>query len=247
VLIFPQAWAGFNNYVYRVELAPVQGLRTGLINDQQPTQQKKPGTTVLPSTTNVVVARISNVEAILNEEVRVENEVAAMCLLRNALAGLGRKLVPDVFAWGRPTSKNPGWILQEFKEGVQLDKIFDDMDLETQQRIQKQITEMFKLIQDYELPASVVGYGGLAFSESGEVVTGPTSIPCGGPFDALEDMYAQMLRWQIADSKTSPPLRGWDGKLQDRLDRFLAEGIVPLVRDNSEARRTLVHGDLGKT
>ncbi|KAI1176681.1 hypothetical protein F4777DRAFT_247034 [Nemania sp. FL0916] len=230
-----------NNFVYRVELVPVEGIQIES-NDGQPTRQ--PGTTVLPSSTNEVVVRISNVEAILNEDVRVENEVAAMCLMRNAFASLDKKLVPDVFAWGRSNSKNPGWIIQEFKHGVQLDNIFDQMDSRAQQSIQKQIAEVFKLIQDYPLPAAAVGYGGLRFAESGEIVTGATSIPCGGPFDTLEDMYAQMMRWQLADSKTSPILKGWDDQLQDRLNRFLAEGIVPLVRGNSVARQTLVHGDL---
>ncbi|KAI0433296.1 hypothetical protein F5Y09DRAFT_299095 [Xylaria sp. FL1042] len=231
-----------NNFVYRVQLLPIEGTRPEFNNEPPPQQQ--PGTTVLPSSMNEVVARISNIEAILNEDVRVENEVAAMCLMRNALGSLDTMLVPDVFAWGRSTSETPGWIIQEFKDGVQLDKAFDNMDLGTQQKIQKQIAEMFKLIQDYPLPASIVGYGGLAFAKSGDIITGPTSIPCGGPFNTLEDMYAQMMRWQLDDSKISPILNGWDDQLQKRLDHFLAKGIVPLVRDNSVARQTFIHGDL---
>ncbi|KAI0109231.1 hypothetical protein GGR51DRAFT_570048 [Nemania sp. FL0031] len=192
-----------NNFVYRVQLLPIEGTRPEFNNEPPPQQQ--PGTTVLPSSMNEVVARISNIEAILNEDVRVENEVAAMCLMRNALGSLDTMLVPDVFAWGRSTSETPGWIIQEFKDGVQLDKAFDNMDLGTQQKIQKQIAEMFKLIQDYPLPASIV--------------------------------------W-LDDSKTSPILNGWDDQLQKRLDHFLAEAIVPLVRNNSVARQTFIHGDL---
>ncbi|KAJ3569293.1 hypothetical protein NPX13_g6131 [Xylaria arbuscula] len=231
-----------NNFVYRVQLAPIEGAPPKSINEL-PLQQQ-PGTTVLPSSTNEAVARISNIEAILNEGVRVENEVAAMCLMRNALGSLDTMLVPDVFAWGRPTSETPGWIIQEFKAGVQLDKAFGKMDPETQQNIQKQIARIFKLIQDCPLPESIVGYGGLAFAKSGEIITGPTSIPCGGPFRTLEDMYAQMIQYQLEDSKTSPVLNGWDDELQKRLNHFLAEGIVPLVRDNSVTRQTFVHGDL---
>jgi hypothetical protein len=80
-----------NNFVYRVELAPVGGTRAES-NDERPTQQQL-GTAILPSSMNEVVVRISNVEALLNEDVRVENEVAAMCLMRNAFASLSLVLI----------------------------------------------------------------------------------------------------------------------------------------------------------
>ncbi|KAI1811753.1 hypothetical protein GGS20DRAFT_592564 [Poronia punctata] len=146
-----------NNFVYRVQLVPVpiEGTPAKLIDKLLPPQQQQAGTTALPSSANEVVARVSNVEAILNEDVRVENEVAAMCLVRNALGSLDMMLVPDVFAWGRPTSETPGWIIQEFKAGIQLDKAFGNMDPETRQNMQKQIARVFKLIQDCPLPASI--------------------------------------------------------------------------------------------
>lgn len=149
----------------------------------------------------------------MSEDVRVENEVATMSLMRTALDPLDEKLVPEVFAWGRPLGKNPGWMLQEFKEeGVQLDKALPDMDLTSQKSVYRQIAQLFKLIQDYSIPNSVKGYGGLKFDETGEnVVSGPTSIPCGGPFVSLEDMYVQMMRRQLDDSETSSLLQGWRG------------------------------------
>ncbi|KAI1426826.1 hypothetical protein F5Y12DRAFT_739836 [Xylaria sp. FL1777] len=242
--VFHRLGRDSNNFVYRVELRPIVD-EHGQPGSIDPRKQC-PGATTLPSSTNNVVARISHPEAVLNEEVRVENEVAAMCLMRTALAGYSERLVPEVFAWGRSSSESPGWILQEYKEGVPLDKAFLDMDRGSQEGIHRQIAQVFKLIQDYELPASAIGYGGLAFDDSGEnIVIGPTTIPCGGPFATLDDMYVQMMRRQLDESDSSSLLQGWrgDGRLRDRLDRFLAEGIAPLVRRNSVARPTLIHGD----
>lgn len=183
----------------------------------------------------------------MNEDVRVENEVATMSLMQTALEPLDVKLVPEVFAWGRPSRENPGWMLQEFKEGVQLDKALPGIDLTSQKNVYRQIARLFKLVQDYSLPDSVKGYGGLKFDETGEnVVSGPTSIPCGGPFVSLGDMYVQMMQRQLDESESSSLLQGWRGDchLRERLDRFLAMGIAPLVRSNSISRPTLVHGDL---
>lgn len=83
---------------------------------------------------------------------------------------------------------------------------------------------------------------------TGDIITGPTTIPCGGPFAYLAEMYSQMLRRQLDESDTSPLLQGWraDG-LRDRLERFASDGIVGLVKANSLSRRTLVHGDFSES
>jgi hypothetical protein len=61
--------------------------------------------------------RISNPQALVNEEVRVQNEVAAMWLTRQALSGYELRLVPEAYGWC-PSSDDRGWILEEYKEGV---------------------------------------------------------------------------------------------------------------------------------
>jgi hypothetical protein len=182
----------------------------------------------------------------LNEDVRVQSEVAAMCLMRQALSSYKDRLIPDTYAWC--SSKNGyGWILQEYMEGIQLDKTFKDLDRINKQDILYQIADVVKLIQNYSVPETVQGYGGLSFNESGEIVTGPTTIPCGGPFTEYHDMYVQMLRRQLDESDTSKRIAGWQrNNLRGRLDQFLADGIKNRVMENSVARQTLVHGDLSK-
>lgn len=88
-------------------------------------------------------------------------------------------------------------------------KEFDGLDRDHKQDILHQIANVFKSIQGYPLPDSVKGYRGLAFNESGEIVTGPTEIPCGGPFSEFHEMYIQMLRRQLIESDTSELIAGW--------------------------------------
>ncbi|KAI5859398.1 hypothetical protein GGS23DRAFT_600519 [Durotheca rogersii] len=230
-----------NNFVYYVKLSSE---RIDSVSELLPLPTRSPGTIALPADVTEVVVRISNPEAMVNEEVRVQNEVAAMSLARQALAGYDQSLVPLVYAWS-PSSGGRGWLVQEYKRGLQLDKAFGELDREKQQDLIGQIAQVYKRIQSYPLPDSVQGYGGLGFSPTtGDIITGPTTIPCGGPFACLDEMYSQMLRRQLDESDTSTLLQGWraDG-LRDRLERFASDGIMGLVRANSLSCRTLIHGD----
>jgi hypothetical protein len=167
-----------------------------------------------------------------------------MSLMREALVGYDEDLIPQVYAWNPSSEGGRGWILQEFKQGVQLDQAFGDLNQDHQRDLVRQIARVFKIIQDYRLPSSARGFGGLTFDSSGNIVTGPTTIPCGGPFHEFHHMYVQMLRRQLDESDTSERLQGWRRNgLRDRLDRLAAEGIAQLVKNNSFPRPTLVHGD----
>lgn len=182
----------------------------------------------------------------LNEDARVENEVAAMCLMREALSTYQDRLIPNTYGWC-PSNDGYGWILQEYMGGIQLDKEFRRLDKDHKQDILHQIADVFKLIQRYPVPESVKGYGGLAFNESGEIVTGPTTIPCGGPFSEFHEMYTQMLRRQLIESDTSERITGWrQNGLRGRLERFAANGIAERVVENPVPRQTLIHGDYSK-
>lgn len=140
--------------------------------------------------------RISNPAANLNEEVRIENEVAAIVLMRNALSEYGSMIVPDVYGWSSGRDA-PGFIIEEKMTGGPL----LDMTLlpaDAQKEVLLQAAKIFKLIQDYRTLPSMNGYGGLNFNEEGNVVMGPTSIHCGGPFLDYADMYRGLFgnRWK---------------------------------------------------
>ncbi|KAG9228693.1 kinase-like domain-containing protein [Amylocarpus encephaloides] len=227
-----------NNFVHLIELAESVDQPATLL----PTVLK-PGTSSSLAGATKVVIRISNPQAMLNEDARVQNEVAAMCLARQALATYEDRLIPNTYAW-RPSVEGYGWILQEYMTGVQLDKEIPGLDRDLKQGILYQIADVFKLIQSYSLPESVKGYGGLTFNAFGEIVTGPTTIPCGGPFSEFYEMYVQMLHRQLIESDTSERIVGWRrNNLRDRLERFVTSGIAKRVVENSVARQTLVHGD----
>lgn len=133
-------------------------------------------------------------------------------------------------------------------EGSQLDKDFAGLDTARQQDFICQIADVFKLVQSYQLPASVKGFGRLGFDHSGNIVTGPTTIPCGGPFNEFHEMYTQMLRRQLLETDSSERIGGWRRNgIRDRLDRFAVEGIAQQVKTNSIPRPTLVHGDFSET
>lgn len=119
--------------------------------------------------------RISNPQALVDENIRVQNEVAAMSLMRQALSSCKDRLISDTSAWS-PSSEGREWILQEYMRGTQLDKDFGDLDSDCQRDIVHQIADVFKLIQEYRLPDSVIGYGGLCFNDSGDIVPGPKTI-----------------------------------------------------------------------
>lgn len=180
-----------NNPFYKLKLLVLESLPVSCS-----THSRHSGTVTLPADAADAVTRISNPQALVNKNVRVQNEVVALSLMRDAFAAEWEDLVPPLYVWS-PSSEGRGWILQEYKQGVQLDHVFGDLKQNTQRNIVRQIVSVYKLIQNYELPASVQGCGGLSFDEAGHVVTGPTAIPCGGPFNTLPNIYSQMLRTQM--------------------------------------------------
>jgi hypothetical protein len=210
---------------------------------------KKPGTVALPGGTKTLVVRLSNAEANLNEAVRVENEVSAMVLMRSALRGFGRKMIiPDVYDWQGASGGQQGYIVEQFMEGDQFRDDFGEMKRDDQERLLSQMADIFKAIQGFELPESIHGYGGLGFDEAGQVVTGPTAIPCGGPFASLTDMYSQFMRLQIEMSERSFLLDGWKGTdLRERLERFHCKGLPTLMDKLADQRPTLIHADFGNS
>ena len=154
--------------------------------------QPRSGVEPLPSNTTQAVVRFTNPDANLNDAVLVENQVAAITLAREALNSLDIPIVPQVYGWSS-AANGVGWVLMEFMPGASLEAAeFQKLDEDAKRDIITQIAQLVKLIQKYQLPASIKGYGGLRFSEDGSIVVGPTPIhgavtPC----ETYHELYSQ--------------------------------------------------------
>ena len=74
------------------------------------TIRRQPGTHDVPHGLSVFVIRLANPVSGCNDTVRVENEVAALSLARDALGSELSHLVHRVFGWGSAKDRQ-GWIL----------------------------------------------------------------------------------------------------------------------------------------
>lgn len=88
--------------------------------------------------------RIHNPDAMLDEGVRVENEVAAITLMHRALADIPQSIVPKVFAWETPGSAGSGWIAEEFMEGEKLSQHFPDLSADKKAQILDRVAELLE-------------------------------------------------------------------------------------------------------
>lgn len=131
-------------------------------------------TTNIPKNADKVVVRFTTPDANLNDEVVVQSEVASMALARNALQSL--PIIPSVYDWS-PAVSGRGWILMEFMPGVPLSEdLFGKLDKDAQKSIVEQLAHILGLFQNYTVPDSIRGYGGLCFAKDGSIITGPTPI-----------------------------------------------------------------------
>ena len=53
---------------------------------------------------------------------------------------------------------------------------FQSLGDKTKKDMLEQVARVFKLLQQYQLPASVKGYGGLGFADDGSIAVGPTPV-----------------------------------------------------------------------
>jgi hypothetical protein len=159
--------------VYVVSLRP----STGENADGSSKPALQPATEPLPLSATKVVVRFPDPRANLNDAVRVENEVAAMVLAHDALKPLGRSIVPAVYGWSSAAAGGTGWVLMECMPGTRLDLAgFKKLGRDAKKAVLGEIARVLRLLQQYKLPASVEGYGGLGFAEDGTIAVGPTAI-----------------------------------------------------------------------
>lgn len=227
-----------NNYAHLISLTEASA------SIEHVTSLLKPGTKPLPQSAQKIVVRISNPDAMLNNAVRVENEVAAMTLMRDALQ-FPVRIVPEVYAWNT-AAEGPGWIVQEYMRGESLGDRFSKLSDIQLEHVLDQVAQIFKAIQNYT--PDVTGFGGLNFNKEGKVVTGELTIWFDGPFTTYLDMYLGIFRKQLELSQTTALVDGWRGTdLGERLKSLdQTGGFARLLSETSNVRPTLVHGDFSK-
>ncbi|OAA61232.1 Aminoglycoside phosphotransferase [Niveomyces insectorum RCEF 264] len=253
--ITPCAGSSNNSTVYILVLGPARDdtAATGVQNTP-----RRPGTEPLPGDATKAVIRLTNPGSNLNDAVTVQSQVAVAVLLRAALKPTRPdepSLVPRVYGWqpaadGGGQQQPLGWIVEECMPGVQLDDTaFDALPDAAKNGIVDQVAGLFGRIQQYQLPASIVGYGGLDFAATdGRIVTGPTPIYGATKACATyHELYTEYLQTQLAFMDKVDIVQGWrdDPTLRTRIDDFVAHGFQSVLARAAEPhpRQTLVHGD----
>lgn len=199
--------------------------------------------------------RLGSLEADgLNNENRIQNEVASSMLARQALvaAGLGR-LVPDIYAWAPPTSlesteeKHFGWIISEYKNGSDLDKCFPTLSNEKQTEAVAEMAAILWALQNATLPLSVTQVGGITFDETGTMVSGKSSLTEDGPWPNFADIWISKLRKRLV-AVTDDAIRAApaDNQIFQRIEAFISNGGIQKLLSGLGATRCLVHGDFSK-
>lgn len=214
--------------------------------------QTSPGTDPIPSRCSKAVFRIGNPKAMFNHAVKVENTVATMQLVRQALADRKLFIVPKVYAWSKTDGPSGnGWILEEFMSGANIEPEFhSSLSADQQRLVLRQVAEVLKAVQDFELPAAAASFGGLAFDQNndGSVVSGPFVIePYTNSYSDMKTYYREMLQAQLTEADKTVA-NGWrENGLRERLDAFAQEGLDRLLSETLtvDTRPNLIIGDMG--
>lgn len=220
----------------------------------------KPFTCPIPKGTSRLVVRIPKVDKNKEDAIRVRKEVACLALARNAVAHIDPFFFPRIFSWddtavsrlGSSSSASPSYILEESKTGEAL--TWDDVQAlshESLGHVCQQLARVTKASQDYELPASITGYGSITFNDAGELSSTKNIFRTGGPYFTYRQYLKTVILRHLAGSEDIGILGGWRHvpeapDLRKRIDAFVSDGLDALVAKIPEHRPTLVHGDLSK-
>ncbi|CZT12545.1 uncharacterized protein RCO7_11554 [Rhynchosporium graminicola] len=233
----------YNNFVYHISL-PDPPPETSVSFSK--THMTSPGCVPIPSGTISFILRLSNLDAEgLYQATRVDNEVGILNLASTALAHTKPGIVPRVFGWEANTgSEKIGWILQECMSGEPLSE-FSEWSLAQKIEILGQVAEILKSLQDFRIPQSVEGWGGVMFDDSGVLVGAPMTVVGAGPWNSLAESFEGRFKEALNMADSNAQLRGWRSNgVRERIDRFVEYGLAPLIAQfESKNDRCIVHGD----
>lgn len=208
---------------------------------------------------SALVVKVSNPAAHdVDNSNRVANDIAAQHIARQALARAGMDpLVPDVFAWAPATAAAAtgtggedgfGWIMSEFRGGVDLDSVFPSLAPGDKESVLGQVAAVLGAIQSAGLPEGVTKFGGgLDFDCDGRIVSGaPPCVQDVKPAGSYAEWRTGKLHSQLRRAAESPVIRGWTGNgVSERIEAFLAGGDPDKVLAGVDVhRKCLIHGDL---
>ncbi|KAL8839661.1 MAG: hypothetical protein Q9170_001667 [Blastenia crenularia] len=124
---------------------------------------------------------------------------------------------------------------------------FDQMSDEDKGFILRQMAAVLTILQQYQIPSTIQGYGGLGFGPSGEYVSAPLSIMDAGPFTTYEGLVKATIQSKLAKADMDPQVEGWRANgLRVRLDRFIAEGLHVAMENMGAFPKVLVHADFNE-
>ncbi|UNI22175.1 hypothetical protein JDV02_008088 [Purpureocillium takamizusanense] len=237
----------FNSFLYRVELA--------IPASSSVFPGTQPGTTPAPpGGVSTLVVKLSNLAAEgINNANRVQNDVAAQHIVRQSMARAGlAPLVPAVYAWAPATTNDDvkneegfGWIMLEWRSGVDLDAEFSTLEADDKTQVLKQVAAIFKAIQGATLPETVTKFGGLTFDASGRIMSAEAPRFQCQPVETYAHWRVFRLRKQLEQAAKSPVIQGWKRNNVDaRIEKFLASGgPEKVLRGVDLNRKNLIHGD----
>ena len=196
------------------------------------------------------ILRLSNTDAeSMHYKTRVENEVGMLNLASAALSHIKPAVIPSVFGWSSASRENTGWILEELMPGLPVAEAFEKtMSLDQKKRILAQMAEMLKALQDFPLPDSIGGWGGVTLDDSGSIVSAPMTSVGAGPWSSFEGLFRGCLETAITEANSSPILQGWWANgVRERVDAFIEYGLSKQFRYFATKQdKSIVHADFSK-
>lgn len=116
--------------------------------------------------------------------------------------------------------------MQKLMPGAPLDESFGTMELEKKREMFTEMAKILKALQDYELPASITGFGGVTFDGNGHIVrTAMTSVGA-GPWPTYETSFKGRLEVALRKAGENPYSKGWRANgVREHLDAFVERGV----------------------
>ncbi|KKP05608.1 aminoglycoside 3'-phosphotransferase/choline kinase domain protein [Trichoderma harzianum] len=235
----------YNNFIYHVTLeSPIS--RPMTIKSSQ-SDKAQPGTVPFPAHSASLLIRLSNSDPRtgLNNNNRVENEVAFMVLVRQALAKTKYShIIPDVYSWA-DTDSGQAFTMQQYMPGTIPAKTFEALSLEDKSIVLGQMADILALLQQFDIPKTVEMFGGLKFDEHGNVASGQMSLFKGEPSTTYKDFIRSIFKIKLQEADENPVIVGWEENgLRAKLDKFIGHQLDEILKDYEQVRRVLIHGDL---